>query len=50
MKTHLTIFCLIWLFTLPSTSAAGTLWDWKAGFNYWDSKTNRGLFKAELLE
>jgi endoglucanase len=27
-----------------------TLWDWKAGFNYWDSKTNRGLFKAELLE
>jgi endoglucanase len=27
-----------------------TLWDWKAGFNYWDSKTNRGLFKAELFD
>ncbi len=27
-----------------------TLWDWKASFGYWDSKTNKPLFRAALFE
>ena len=27
-----------------------TLWDWKAGFGYWDSQTTKPLFRAALFE
>lgn len=33
-----------------SRSIPWTLWDWKAGFAYWDSETNRPLLKAALFE
>lgn len=27
-----------------------TLWEWKAGFGYWDPKTNQALFRKSLME